>query len=144
MRRKKRGFARFLRMKTVLALNLALLGMVGWGFMGEYGRGRDLQGEIDALKQNAEDMQTRNLELAEMRERFAGEGQLEREARLKLNLMLPGEQVVVIKDEGTQTAPASDDTGVPAPQQARKERSAGNARRWLDHLFGRDGPETLP
>jgi len=137
MRRKENGLTRFLRMKIVLVLNVALLGVVAWGFGGEYVRNRELQRDIDGLKTAADALQNRNVELVALRERLSGDGQVEREARLKLNLMKPGEKVVIIKE--LDPVPHLQDTG---PEETRAPPggatpAAPNPLKWL-HFFLRD------
>lgn len=134
MRRKRRGIARFLRMKTVLLLNVGILAFVAWGFAGEYARDKELQEEIDSLQVVAEELERSNLELADMRRRFSGKGQLEREARLKLNLMKPGEQVVVIKGPlvpGFIEAKKRE----PVPDVRDPEWRSSNIRKWMEYFF---------
>ncbi len=134
MRRKRRGIARFLRMKTILLLNVGILAFVAWGFAGEYVRDRELQEEIRLLQTVSEELERSNLELADMSRRFSGKGQLEREARLKLNLMKPGEQVVVIKDPLSPGIIEAERTE-PVPDVRGSEWRMSNIRKWLEYFL---------
>lgn len=58
-----------------------------------------LQKEISALEEEAEKLESRRLELLEVAERIQSGEFLEEEARLKLGLQRPGEQVVVVQME---------------------------------------------
>lgn len=126
---------RFLRMRSFLFVSLALLCAVAWGFMGEFYRNRGLQEDIEALQAKADEIEARNLELADLREKFAGSGELEREARLKLNLQKPGEQVVIIQDDPDDLVMenARDEEGL----LDDPDRKANNAEKWWDFFFRR-------
>lgn len=121
-------------MKTVLLLNVGILVFVAWGFSGEYVRDRKLQEEIDSLQMVAEELERSNLELVDARRRFSGKGQLEREARLKMNLMKPGEQVVVIKDPLVSGAIEAKRSGSAPDVRDPKFRSS-NIRKWMEYFF---------
>lgn len=121
-------------MKTILLFNVGILALVAWGFAGEYVRNRDLQEEISLLQTASEELERSNLELADMSRRFSGKGQLEREARLKLNLMKPGEQVVVIKDSLAPGVIETERTG-PVPDVRDSEWRSSNIRKWLEYFL---------
>jgi cell division protein FtsB len=127
-------------MKIVLAANIILVGLVAWGFLGEYQRSRALQQEIAALDARATELRQENLELTDLREKLAGSNAMEREARLKLNLQKPGEEVVVIRGEpavATRSVVASPD-GTDAASAEEAPTSLGNARRWWDFFFNNE------
>jgi len=99
---------RVLGTKSFLALNLVLFVFMGWALVGEWIRGRDLTEQVAAKTLEADQMQEEYVKAA-AEARVMESGYLaEREARLKLNLQKPGEQVVVIKglggEENTETA----------------------------------------
>ncbi len=138
MRAESLSILRYLRMKTVLVANLALVALVAWGFMGEYARNRALQEEIAALDARAEELRKGNDDLVRLREKLSGEGELEREARLKLNLQKPGEEVIIIRGDPTaasarRTAPSAIDTVGEAPVE--EAPPASNAERWWTFFF---------
>ena len=119
-----------LRRKTLLAANLALLMLVGWGFGGEFMRNRDMQADIDRLRVQAESLESKNLEIARIGQGLTSSDALEREARLKLGLQKPGEYVIVIKDN--QPPPPAGPTDA-AKQDAHPRVS--NARKWWRYFF---------
>lgn len=137
MRAEQRSLLRYLRMKTVLVVNLVLVALVAWGFMGEYVRTRELQKEIAAIDARAEELRKGNLELAELREKFSGAGELEREARVKLNLQKPGEQVVVIQGDPSafEARGAEPSADVAEEPSSGEGRAMSNARRWWEFFF---------
>jgi cell division protein FtsB len=113
--------------RTTVGLGLALL-VVGWGLTGEYLRDREMQREIDRLEARATEMAAKNRELEETGSTVSSEALLEREARLKMNLQKPGEQVVVVQGGAPQ----------PRAEAAAAEAEAGaptNAAKWWRHFF---------
>jgi cell division protein FtsB len=137
MRAEQRSILRYLRMKTVLVVNLLLVALVAWGFMGEYYRTRELKKEIAVIDARAEELRKGNLELGELREKFSGAGELEREARVKLNLQKPGELVVVIQGDPTAFAARSAETSQDGMEQPRTGDGGAldNVRRWWEFFF---------
>lgn len=130
--RKTWKFGQLLGLKRVMALNIALFVLVAWGFSGELLRNRDMQTEVDRLQAQADELAAKNSELAELGKRMSDPQELERQARLKLNLRKPGEEVVVIKGVGgadAQATPAAD--VVPAV----KEQPKSNLEKWWHYFF---------
>ena len=126
--------SRFFGLKRVLIANVAVFILVGWGFAGEYLRNHEMQQEVDRLKGQAEELEAKNLELARLGERFSTPEMVEREARTKLNLQKPGEEVVVV-----QGNLASTPVPPPPPEgsvQAGDERLP-NPVRWWRYFFHR-------
>jgi cell division protein FtsB len=120
----------FLRRKTLLAANLALLVLVGWGFGGEFMRNRDMQGDIDRLRAQADALESKNFEIARIGQGLTSSDALEREARLKLGLQRPGESVIIIKDN-QPPPPASP---ADAAKQDTRQR-VSNAQKWWRYFF---------
>lgn len=111
----------WLGLKRTFAATLAFALLIGWGLVGEYLRSRDMQQEIDRLEARAQEMADKNRTLAVLGSTVSSEAMLEREARLKMNLQKPGEQVVVVNGASgaarTETVPAADPV---APSNAAK------------------------
>lgn len=132
---RREGLKGFFRRKSVLAVNLGVLVLVAWGFGGEYVRNRDMESEIGQLRAQAEGLEARNLELAQLAKRLDDPEIIEREARLKLNLQRPGEEVVVVRD----LSPARGEGEIAAADgevQVRQEpEEVSNARKWFRHFF---------
>lgn len=124
--------SRFLGLKRVLAANVALFALIGWGFSGEIMRNRGMQEEIDRLAERAAELETKNSELESLGERMREGALLEKQAREKLNLRRPGEEVVVVKD-----VPAA----LSLPEEAVQARAVGfadpssNLARWWQYFF---------
>jgi cell division protein FtsB len=126
------GIGNVLGLKRVLAANLAIFALVGWGLAGEYLRNRDMQKEIDLLDGQASALEQRNGELKEAGERFGSAAVLEREARLKLNLQKPGENVVVVRDVKVASGSDGEDG---AAGDADDGGGMTNAAKWWHYFF---------
>lgn len=139
MSKRKTGTTALLHRKSVLAVNLAVVTLIAWGFAGEYMRSRDMQTEIDRLEEQAASLESRNLELADMADRFSSSSMLEREARLKLNMQKPGEEVVVVREDDGMVQVAADPDGTAAAEEAGQQTKAvSNIKKWISHILSND------
>ena len=114
--------------KRVMAAAAAVFLLSAWGFAGEYSRNRELSAEIVSLQSQASGLEAANVLAAQQSRDLASDQAAEREARMKLGLMRPGEEVVVIRGE---PSPASADelSAAPAPVQLPIWR------KWLKYFF---------
>lgn len=128
MAQRHHGILRLLGMRAALAANLALAAFVAWGFSGEYARNRALQQDIVRLQQESVDLAERNRLLASSATAFASPDTVEREARLKLGLQKPGENVVVVE---ASIRRERRDGGGAAPVLERES----NAAKWWEYFF---------
>ena len=136
MSRRKRGITEFLKMRSVLVAELVIAFLIAWGFAGEFMRSRDMQTEIDRLQTQAEQMEAHNLELADMANRYASSSMLEREARLKLNMRRPGEEVVIVRESDIEVREGVAEEGRAGDAAQEDDSSAmSNAKKWIRHLF---------
>ena len=83
----RRGIGQTLRLRRVLVLNLGVLLLVGWGFTGEFMRGRSMEEEISRLDGQVVELEDRNVELRRTADRLSGSAMLEREARMNKNIL---------------------------------------------------------
>lgn len=141
MDKSKTGIKKTLSRPSFLIINVLLLVLVGWGFAGEFIRNRSMKEEIRRLEKQAEELESRNLKLNRLAEKYSGSSMLEREARLKLNLKKPGEEVVVVRDVGAnETAEHgsserdSSNPTVGAAEEDRTEKQS-NFNKWIKHFF---------
>lgn len=127
--RNEGGISRYLGMKRTTAINAVLLVIIIWGLAGEYLRNREMQKEIAKLEAQAAEMEGKNAALANLGDSASSEAMLEREARLKLNLRKPGEQVVIVRTSG---AP---DRSVTVQEVGSRPDRASNASKWWRYFF---------
>lgn len=100
-------FKRILGFRFLFIINGIVLLLFSFAFGREYLRNREIQGDISRLQEQAEELAARNLQITELKTAFQTESFVEREARLKLGMKKPGEQVVVIQreEEGSASSP---------------------------------------
>ncbi|MBD3282270.1 MAG: hypothetical protein GF387_01530 [Candidatus Portnoybacteria bacterium] len=85
--------------------------------------------EIDDLKNRIENLEKENKELSETQEFFETEGFLEEQGRLKLNLVRPGEKVIIVKDSQE----------VSFTEDEVEEKEVANILKWWKYFFGYRG-----
>ena len=84
--------------------------------------------EIKELQKKIEELKKNNVEMAEMEKYFQSEEFLEKEARLKLNLIRDGEKLIIIKEEENDLV---DD------EEKEDSEKIPNFRKWLKYFFGK-------
>jgi cell division protein DivIC len=126
----KAGARKALGMKSVLAVNAAILALATWGFFGEYSHNQVLAEEIARLDARKAELATTTSQLMALGDKLATGDILERDARTKLGLMKPGEEVVVVR--GVPSRAAQDE---PVPSDADDGTPASNAAKWLQYFF---------
>jgi len=120
-----RDVARHFGSKRVLAANIALFSLCAWAFFGEFMRDRDARAEVSSLVAQGDAIAAKNEMLRS--ELTVSAAEVESEARLKLNLKLPGEEVVVVKG-ARQHALGGESTRAPVDD-------GGNAAKWWKLFF---------
>ncbi len=89
----------------------------------------DLEKQIDTLRQKISVLQAQKDELSYNISYYKTDSFKERQARTRLGLQQPGENVVILPSPGPAT------TSVADPNKAKTKRS--NLRQWLDFLTGK-------
>ena len=84
--------------------------------------------EIKELQKKIEELKKNNVEMAEMEKYFQSEEFLEKEARLKLNLIRDGEKLIIIKEEENDLV---DD------EEKEDSEKIPNFRKWLKYFSGK-------
>lgn len=130
-----------LGLKAFLAVNVAVFALVGWNFVGEYMRGRELRLEIAAMERRAAELETKNFQIAELGKKLAQGEMIEREARIKLNLQKPGEEVVIVRGaDKTSVGTAARTkivTGLAVSEGTinRTSPPRSNPEKWMSYFF---------
>jgi len=92
-------FIRFFHYRLSLALTILIFLFFAISFGKEFFRRHDIQKEIHALEQEVKNLETISNEQEKWQQLLQTEFYVEREARLKLGLAKPKEQVIIITDE---------------------------------------------
>jgi cell division protein FtsB len=119
---------RALRSRAVLAINLVLVGFVGWSLAGEIAQGNRVTSDLNDLQAKIAGLQKQNQDYGDVFSKLDSPGFVDKEARLKLGYQKPGEQVLLLKDGVTAPLSAvSDDNG---------GSGAANPQKWWHYFFG--------
>jgi len=133
MDQQKRAKVSLLGRRRVLAVNLALLFLIAWGFAGELARNNAMKRDIARLEEQARKLEDENFDIAQLGQKFAASDALEREARLNLGLQKPGESVIIIKE--TTPPPPVKPPEATVSEETRPRES--NALKWWRYFFHR-------
>lgn len=135
---------RVIEFRLLFVINAVVLVALGFSFGREWVRNREIQSEIARLQGEAQSLQTRNLQIADLNTAFRTESFIEREARLKLGMKKPGENVVVIQGEGSAGVSVSNaaDGGAEPSDDPRSLLAAAdgalelaNPSKWWQYFF---------
>jgi cell division protein FtsL len=121
------------RTPMVLIGSAVLLVVVGVATMRESYRGWKVDREIQALEQQADELEGRNEKLRSLARSLDAPERLEVEARTRLGLRMPGEQVVVLTGVATTGSWQGSFALDVVPEPITVERS--NPERWFDFFF---------
>ncbi len=104
-------------------------------------RKRQVEKEIETLKQEIEKLGGRNGDIAALLENFGDKDYLEQEARLRLNLKKKGEEVVIVlPDSGVKASGNSDSAVLNTDKSSDSAAKTGspkinNLKKWLEYFF---------
>jgi cell division protein FtsB len=113
-----------LKSKIATVALVVALAAIGFITVELYMQKRQVDSEIARLKAQSDDLKSGNSQLSELIKYLDTPEYKEREAREKLNLKRPGEQVVVLPEESTAGSVAS-----------AKTESQSNPQKWLKYFF---------
>ena len=103
----------------------------------EFLRDREIRSEISAMQTQAEELTAKNDRLLELRSAIQTPSAIEREARLKLGLKKPDEQVVVIQSETATSSDSVPDLLSVIAEQQEQSKPLSNPRKWWYYFFDR-------
>lgn len=92
-------FKRMIKWKFFFVVNLVVIVLLSLSFGRQFVRDYEIQKEIDVLQEEATRLQAKNMAISELQTAVQTKSYIEREARLKLGMKKPGENVVVIKEK---------------------------------------------
>lgn len=136
-------FPKVFSSKIFLSFLFAIFLILSFSLGREFYRKFKLSRELDSLKSEIDKLENKNKDMSSLIEYFNKEGSLEKEARLRLNLKKPGENVVVIlqNDPVLEKSGNSESNHLPAEEQNNLEDSSlfstgQNLSKWRDYFFG--------
>ncbi|MDD5109606.1 MAG: septum formation initiator family protein [Patescibacteria group bacterium] len=120
------------RYLIVIIIGCCLIAVVGYYYWFDYQHAQGVETELNALRQEAATLQTRNIQMADLLKYFDSAGYAETRARLELGLTKPGESVMVIPPDqaGSIGSPARAASS-PVPEQQTPLRA------WWTYFFSR-------
>lgn len=125
-------FHQILRRKVLLAGNIGVILLLGWGLFGEIDRSQSLQADIDRLQSQAQTLEQQNAQLTALGKELATNDRLERDARVKLGLQKPGESVIIVQGDRGQSSPSTADVVVTFSPSATQ---LSNPQKWWKYFF---------
>lgn len=139
---------KLLELRLFLIINLVVLFFLSLSFGREYVRNASIENDIQDLKEEKAQLESRNLELLSLGQTIQTQFFLEKEGRLKYGLRKPGEELVIVSD--TSTAEPSSDDANQAPSSTSSTLSTSstspetsNPTRWWYFFFNRTAYENL-
>lgn len=120
-------------LRLAILVSIAILGFALVRSYEEYSRKKEVQAEIDALQKEAQKISKENSDFQERISYFGSQEYREREAKDKLNLQSPGENVVVIKPSQTKDILTQKEEAKPRESPVADTRT--NLRKWWDYFF---------
>ena len=133
-----------LGLRSLFVINVIVIAFISLSFGREFMRHVDIQQDVQALEEQSEALAARNLQLTELHTAIQTESFIEREARLKLGMSKPGENVVIVttanesQEEGMTT---SQNTILEATIQKIEDgylqEEVGNASKWWNYFFNK-------
>lgn len=126
---------RLLSSKILLIVSLFILIFFSTNLIKEIINRRDLKGEVSSLQEEINRLESRNQDLSQLIGYFESLDFVEKEARTKLNLRKPGEQIIIVNEDNeleiTNDNPVETITNFTADQIA----ISTNQERWWNYFF---------
>jgi cell division protein FtsB len=124
---------KLLRSKRALVINAGVFLLLTWAFADEWTANHELSRQVAAKTAEAESMQREYDETNARMDQLSGTAVAEREARLKLNMRRPDEEVYVVRGLETEETVAAD--AVTAEASAEPATPVGNVATWWHYFF---------
>ncbi len=142
--------SRLIQWRFLVVVNVLIIVFLGLTFGREYFRSREIQSEINKLQTQADTLVARNIALSELQTAIQTESFIEREARLKLGMKKPGEEVVVVKEamevteasEVTEKGNEADPLNLVLDNKTEQTRIA-NSTKWWYYFFDKKAFEGI-
>ena len=132
MRLKNKDSSNSWLVKSIIFLILIAVSFFGYALFKEMSKKKQVESEINSLKQEAEKIKKENMQLEERIAYLGSQDYQETEARDKLNLQKPDEKVVVLAQGPERKEIVSQEIQMPAA--AAKDQTP-NYQKWWDYFF---------
>lgn len=118
--------------RVLLVMGLAILALIIWAVLKETNKKNQVQSEIDKLREEAKKVEKDNSELTDKLAYFESPDFKEKEAKDKLNLQNPKENVVIIKSNlNKETGDVSNNQ----PDKVEVKIKISNVQKWWGYFF---------
>jgi len=141
----KRNFIKniFLNQKVLALLGLVIIVLISFPLAKSISQRYKIDREIKDLEAEIAELENRNINLKEFIDYLESDQFVEEQARLKLGLKKPDEEVVVIKTEDSQTTNNQANAGSAKKQVLRlgsgqADKPISNLQKWWDYFFHRN------
>ena len=128
----EKGSATSLLVIGIIFLALVILGLFGYSTSKEIARKKEVEKEIAALQAQADNIKKENMALSERISYLGSKDYQETQAKDKLNLQSPGENVVIITP-GSSTQNSATESN--APKEDAGSISEPNYQKWWKYFF---------
>ena len=119
-------------LRVIIFLGIILSGLVIFAVSKEIYIKKEVQKQIDQLDTEAQKIEKENMALSDKISYLESKDYQEKEAKDKLNLQDPGENVVVIKPSLVAGQKNDDESPIPDKKLIVK---VSNVQKWWDYLF---------
>ncbi|MDP2684712.1 MAG: septum formation initiator family protein [bacterium] len=124
---------RLFKSKLLIVAEIIVLVFFSSALAQEIIRKYQVQGEVDKLQQELNDLEQKNIELSGLIEYFDSESYKEEQARLQLGLQKPGEQVVAVLGDSTENE--TEIINKKEKLAINIEDNFTNPQRWWNYFF---------
>ncbi|PJA46269.1 hypothetical protein CO174_00480 [Candidatus Uhrbacteria bacterium CG_4_9_14_3_um_filter_50_9] len=104
---------RLVKWRFLFVVNLVVVLFLSLSLGREVVRHKTIQNEIQFMEAQAQTLAAANIEMSLLQSALQSESYIEREARLKLGMQLPGETVIVVQEQDTGTRTVAGDAADP-------------------------------
>lgn len=129
----------FFNSRIFIGAALIVLSFMTYATIKEIRQRYTVEREIDLLRGEVDALESQNMELSRLLEYFQTDSFVEREGRSKLNLALPGEEVVIIPQDDNQSLDyGTGSSGIEIDREIKEEsKDVRNSKKWWAYFFGK-------
>ena len=129
-----------MKWKFFFLVNGVLVLFLGVALGREFFHAREIQKQIDQLESQAQSLANKNIALSELQTAIQTQSFIEREARLKLGMKKPGEQVVIVQDDARTSTVSTKTQANPSDPLGLVDESGTspriqNSTKWWYYFF---------